>query len=142
MATLYSAQMAVRIAKAKVRPDEHTGKERIAWFDLNTTTTPVTTADTIVLTTIPANARITGGWVTWGAMGASATLAIGITGTTAKYMAATDVSAIGSSVFARTQALSFGQVTTAEVTVIGTPAGANFAAAKDLMGYVAYVVGE
>ena len=65
--------------------------------------------------------------VVWPVIGAaSATLSLGVTGTVAKYMAATAldvVSAVGGVFFAGTDALFAGEVAAADYELIGTTAG-------------------
>ena len=63
------------------------GRLRGAYFIV--AVVPVGAGDTMTLTKIPKGARVTGGWIQFGAaQGATATTAIGISGTAAKYRAA------------------------------------------------------
>lgn len=96
--------------------------------------------DLVQLVKIPKGARIIEGRVLTTALGASVTLAIGDGTTAAKYLAATDVSAISSTSFANTAALfgagSQGELA-AEIILTGTLAGAN-PAAGTIQGWVEY----
>jgi hypothetical protein len=112
------------------------GKARIAYFSVNTTTQAISSGDTVNLVTLPKGARILGGKVSFGAMGASATLTIGDAGSAVRLLASTDVSAAGAvDIFA---AAGVGYETTDATIIIATAAGANYASAKDLKGYLLY----
>lgn len=140
MATVYSDQRANDVAVPPVlnKPNVH-GKVLRSYFSLNTTTHPINSGDVVELCRVPAGARIVGGYLIYGAMGTSATAIIGITGSTSKYLASTDVSALGGGAFAHTAALNFGSEPTAEETLLLTAGGANYAAAKDIKGYIEYI---
>jgi hypothetical protein len=140
MATTYSDQRANDVAVPPV-PNSHNtkGKVKRAYFSLNTTDTPVSDGDTVELCKVPVNARIVGGFIVYGAMGASATAIIGIAGDTNRYMASEDVSAAGSEAWANVEAEAFGDVLTQEETIILTAGGANYAADKNILGYIEYI---
>lgn len=140
MATLYSAQRTNDVAVPSVPNAVNTaGRVYRKYFSFNTSTITVTTSDSIELCKLPVGARVVGGHITYGAMGASATASIGYAGATTRYLSGLDVSALGAADFADTQARNFGDALTEEKTILLTPAGANYAAAKDCTGYIEYV---
>ena len=140
MATVYSDQRANDVAVPPVPNSPNTaGRVYRKWFSVTTSASLGLIGDVIELCKIPANVRIVGGRMDFEAMGASATLSLGVSGSAAKYLAATSVAAIGQALFAATIALNFGEVLAAETTLIGTCAGANFTAAKKIYGYVEYI---
>lgn len=140
MATQYSEQRANDIASPPVPNNANTaGRVLRKWFDLNTTARPINIGDTVELVKVPVKARLVGGRMDFEAMGASATLALGVSGTPAKYLAAASVAAIGSLPFMTTHALNFGEDVAAEFILLGTAAGANYAANKRLSGYIEYI---
>ena len=104
-----------------------------------------TTSDTVELVRLPVRARVLGGHFAHDGIGlAGSTVAIGVTGDTDKYKAATAVALTPSDFsFARTLVENFGVFLTAEETIFVTIAVANWAAAgtgQKLSGYVEYVV--
>src|SRR4030095_17004727 len=110
MPNVYSDQYQtqyVSVPSAPVKANEN-GKVRAKFFNLNTAADPVNSGDTIFLGKRRPGARILGGSLAFGAMGAGATLAIGVAGTTGKYLAATSVAAAGKTGVADTRALRFG----------------------------------
>jgi hypothetical protein len=86
--------------------------------------------------------RILGGNLKYEAGGAGATFQIGITGTVGKYSGAIDVSAAGTSDFANTIALNYGELLTADEIIIGSWAGANFASGKKIAGHMLIGMGS
>jgi hypothetical protein len=140
MATVYSNQRTNDVATPPVPNNPNTdGRVKRKYFEFDTALITVNSGDTIELCKVPIKARITGGYIAFEAFGASTTLAIGVSGTTGKYLGATSVAAIGQSSFANTVALNFGEELAAEITLIGTAAGANFAATKKCRGYIEYI---
>ena len=119
-----------------IQANEQGGKLRAAYFSVNTTTQAISSGDTVNLAVLPKGARILGGFVSFGAMGASATLKIGDSGSDVRLLASTDVSAAGTANILA--AAGFGYETTDVVTVIATAGGANYASAKDLKGVIFY----
>ena len=104
-----------------------------------------TTSDTVELVRLPPLARVLGGYFAHDGIGlAGSTVALGITGTVAKYKAATAVALTPCEfAFARTLVENFGTVLTAEETIFVTIAVADWAAVnsgKTLSGYVEYVI--
>lgn len=123
------------------QPGNKKGRKRIEFFSINTTTQAVANGDTINFVTLPKGARVIGGRVTYGAIGANATLKIGTAADDDRYSgAALDVSAAGGTDLADTQAKFFGEELTDDTLIIGTAGGAAFAAAKDVTGYLEYVI--
>jgi len=81
--------------------------------------------------------RLMGGHIAGVIAGAAgATLALGITGTVAKFMAATAIDAALNADFAHTPALGFGELQAANGEIIGTTAGGASLDGKVLAGYI------
>lgn len=92
---------------------------------------------TIRLTKIFAGERLMGGHIAGVIFGAAgATLALGITGSTAKFLAATAIDAALNADFAHTPALAFGELQAADGEIIGTTAGGALLDAKAVGGYI------
>lgn len=150
MATQLSLQMnKIFTLAGKNRTNEGPGKKTTVFGSFTTAAAagsgsgPINIADVLILAgPIPTGARITGGTLTFGAMGASATAAIGsyrrnadgtfTAITAAKWLAATSVAAAGTLALATTDALSFGVEETEDVFVGAVAAGANFANAQTM----------
>ncbi len=141
MATVYSDERANDVAVPPVpNTTNKAGRVLRKYFSVaSTTATPITTADTVELCKLPVNARVVGGRIVFGAMGGTATAALGVAGATGKYLAATSVVGAGQSSFADTNALNFGDVLAAETAIILTPAGSNYASGQYVKGYVEYI---
>lgn len=140
MATVLSAERTNDAAVPSVlNPANKAGRVYQKYFSFNTTTITVNNGDTVELVKVPVGARIVGGYITFGAMGASATASIGYAGATTRYLNGGSVAAIGQLSLANTQALNFGDELAAEKLIILTAGGANYAAAKDLTGYIEYI---
>lgn len=89
------------------------------------------------LVKIYAGERLMGGHIAGVIAGAaSATLALGITGSTAKFLAATAIDAALNADFGHTPALGFGELQTADGEIIGTTAGGASLNNKILAGYI------
>lgn len=81
--------------------------------------------------------RLMGGHIAGVIAGASsATLALGITGSTSKFLAATAIDSALNADFAHTPALGFGELQTADGEIIGTTAGGASLDGKVLAGYI------
>jgi len=127
------------------------GRVRVLDFSIQTSASVGVQNDTFVIGDLPAGARVLLGWLSFGAMGASATLSIGISGTVAKYLSALDVSALGTAFFANTLVLNMLSPTSttqgsgvagsnaAVERVIGSFLGATWATSKTLSGVILYV---
>lgn len=140
MATLLSTELTNSAASPPVMNDSTTNaKLKVKFFSW---TGDAAQNDVVQFCKIPKAARIIAGRVLTTALGASVTLAMGDGTTAAKYMAATDVSAISSTDFANTAALfgagSQGELA-AEITLTGTLAAAN-PAAGTIQGWVSYLL--
>lgn len=96
--------------------------------------------DTIKLNKLPKGARVTGGFLTWSTGAATATLAIGITGNTGKYLAATAITTAGTSAIARASTATYGLESTGEEEILGTLATAGLAASQEIKGHLEYVL--
>ena len=95
--------------------------------------------DTMTLTKLPKGARVLGGGLQFSvAQGATATWAVGISGTTNKYRAAGTANNTNMNTFALTPTENFGTETTAEETIIATVAAAAGTAAT-CVGYIDYM---
>jgi hypothetical protein len=143
MATVHSDQYQaayVSVPSVALDANESGGRVRVKRATLNTTAKPVNSGDIINLLKLPPGACILGGDVKFGAMGASATLAIGVAGTPGKYLGATSVAAAGKALLADSLALGGSEELTVETTLIGTAAGANYAAGQDLKVTIQYAV--
>jgi hypothetical protein len=119
------------------------GRVRVAWFDYTVPTGGVAVDDTVDLTTLPIGARILGGEMAFEAMSSAAGTAqiqVGDGTTADKYLGTTSVDAAGTSPFANTIALNFGEVLEAETTLKATAKGEAWAAAKKLAGWVKYAL--
>lgn len=123
-----------------LKANEYTGRQRISYFQYTVPAGGILIADTLELCDIPAGARIINGRVHTTAFGAGCTLAIGIVGTAAKYMAATSIAAISQTDFANTLALFFGEEQLTQTRMVGTFAGANPPAAANLAGFIEWVL--
>jgi len=141
MAELYSDQYTKLNASTKLDPTELRGRVRIAYFKRSTSAAlPVASGDTIKLTQLPSGARVIGGNVAFGAMGASATAKIGTAADDDRYSGSVDVSAAGHSELAGTIAKNTCDALTADTDIILTAGGANYAADKAVVGYLLYVI--
>lgn len=142
MATLNSIEYANTVAVPSIKNDTNIkgGKLRYLWFSYATATaTPVNNGDVILIGGLGTGDRICESFVTFGAMGASATLSIGTSADATHYANAIDVSAAGTAHFANTPTLNFGEILTASTTLELTAGGANYASSKNILGYVGFV---
>ena len=143
MAIFKSAQLTNIESSPSVRnpAGDYDGRRRVAVFTVTNPAGFVAT-DTFRLGTLKKGWRLLGmratAPATFGA--ATATLALGVTGTTAKYMAATDIAAALSADANHTDALKHGTVLTADEELIGTigTAGAGAGVAGTLCVVVNY----
>jgi hypothetical protein len=141
MANTNSAQITqiLAVPTEHVKVNELGGRVRTAYFSVAAVPTSGA-GDTMTLTRIPKGARVIRGVLQFTvAQGATATTAIGISGTTGKYRAAAVTNATTEFVFATTAAENMGSETTAEETIIATNAAAAWTAAA-FRGYIQYVV--
>jgi len=139
MGNVYSDQYTTAINnKQLVKDNEWDAKFRVFFFSRTTTTAaPIANGDVLYLCRLPRGSRILGGNVAWGAMGSSATAKIGTVADDDRYLtAATSVAAVGSAALAGTIALFHGEELTVDTDIILTAGGANYAADKDIKGYL------
>lgn len=150
MANKYTVQYAkINTAAAgtttTMAPNELGGRVRCAYFTLNTTDTAVNVGDVVYCTKLPRGARVVDGTLVWGAMGGTASIKMGTNLDDDCFLAAgTSVVSLGTAILSNADVLPdlLGQVPSdsAEVDVIITAAGSNFAGAKVLSGVLFYVV--
>jgi hypothetical protein len=113
------------------------GRLRYAYFTCTVPTTGI--ADTMTLTKLPKGARVLGGRLQFTvAQGATATTAIGISGTTGKYFVAAVQNVTTYTEMAKNVTENYGTETTAEETIIATNAAATWTAAT-CYGHIAYL---
>lgn len=145
MASYKSVQQTSIDASPRVmlKPNEMGGRVRVAYWEFTTHATLglVHDADTVDLVTLPKGARILGGMYVTEDMGASSeAVDIGIVGTVAKYASNALVDTAGAFAFANTIALNFGELLTAETTIIASPETDDWAAGAKFYGYILYAV--
>ena len=161
MATWYSDQAnnpLNTVPPVIARTQDFGGRVRVFTFSFGTGSAGFTSGDTIILGDIPSNARVLHGQMDFGAMGASATCSIGISGATTRYANAISVAAAGQSLFANTNALNMlsanyasgtnsstgasnnAGVLSAKERILMTASGANWAASKIMAGWMIYVL--
>jgi hypothetical protein len=158
MAVFNSTQMAKLNATPvqHVRSDEH-GRVRRAFFAWEDASATPAAADTINLCKLPPGARVMGGKLFWEANTATATFAVGISGSTSKYVSANtplltaaptatpaaggaggyDLVGVGTG--GTNAAPVIGEVLASAVTIIGTVAVATLTANKRICGYIDYL---
>ena len=119
----------------------HAGKKYTVFFSHTLASSGLAIADTIALCRLPAGAIPLGGEFCWSAtQGATATTAIGISGTAAKYFAAAVTASTAKFPFVATQALGYGTALTAAETVLATNAAAAWTASSVLRGHIDYLI--
>lgn len=105
--------------------------------DGTATTANIVNGDTIYAAVIKKNSRIRGGRLEWEALGASVTLSVGTSTTSAtSLMAATSAAAAGGADFANTIALLRGSLTTADQYLIITVGGASPSLGAKISGFI------
>lgn len=139
--TLQSLEYANTVAVPQIKnlTNVKGAKLRHLWFSFATATaTPIANGDTLQLGYLYTGSRIAAGFVSFGAMGTSAVMSIGYSGATTRYASSIDVSALGTASFANTAALNFGDILTADQLILLTAGGANYAASKNILGFITY----
>lgn len=129
--------------RSLVKANEAHGRVRIAWWSFTTPAGGVAVSDTVSLVNIPQGARVVGGRIAWEALssgGGTATVSLGVAGSAAKYLGATDADAAGGAEFGHTVALNHGDALTEDTILVATAGGEAWAASKVVKGYVLYVV--
>lgn len=143
------------VGNAKLQPNQYEGRLRIARFTYDTDTDR-TQNHHVGLAVLPKGARVIGGFVAFGAMGAGATMGIGLAGNddsgyidadnsvsdvATHFLNALDVSAAGvTETLARTVALNYGYELEKECKLVMKMTGAQWAADKQVYGHVEYIV--
>jgi hypothetical protein len=136
-----------------LKPNELHGRVRMARFSFNTGAGS-TEGENIALVRLPKGARVLRAYLTFEAMGAGATLDVGLmavdgtgeidddaTSDSETFFATDlDVSAAGALTDDEVLETNYGYELQKECYVVGTVDGANWAADKDLIGHVEYVV--
>jgi hypothetical protein len=140
MAAFLSDQMTAVAAGSKIKANESYGRVRRMFFS-HTLAGAMTLGDTISLGVIPKGSRILGGQFCWSAtQGATATTAIGIASSAAKYFAAAVTASAAVFRVADTQAQNYGVETTADETILATNAAAAWTVASVLKGHIDFMV--
>lgn len=141
MANYKSVQRTNATAEPRVQnaPLDSHGRKRIMVWEYTVPVGGILINDTIELGILPKGARVITGVIHNGALGASSTVSIGITGDTDKYAATIAVAAAGQPQFAHTLALNALSKTTVEELVFATDLGANWAAGIVFHGWLEYV---
>lgn len=120
-----------------LKANESRGRVRIAYFDW-TTVAGLAIADTLDLVQLPDAARVLAGRIAFGALGAGATVDIGVAGAQARYLAAGAVAAAGTLDFANTTASNIGDELAADTVIFATITGAAWAAGQVIRGWIMY----
>lgn len=161
--TVNSVQMAKLLAVPvqHLRSDEH-GRVRRAFFAFEPSdATGFTSTDTVRLCVLPPGARVLGGKLFWEANTATAQFAVGIAGSTSKYLAVPalltsvpvvqvntggatggyggGLDLVGAASGGTIAAPVIGEVLTGAVTVIGTVSVAALTVSKRICGWMDYL---
>jgi len=143
MADIYSTGYTAVNATPAVNQEPNMGGGRVRMY-VDTYTQGASAGaigDVIHCKKLPAGARIMpGGLLAWSTGTTSETLAVGVTGTAAKFVAATAAATAGTVALAAHLASGAMYETTAEIEVIITNATAAIAAAQVITVYIPYVI--
>ena len=153
MATRYSTQIQPLFTQASdfvSGMGEVNATTKRSYFTRNTTDSfngSVAADDIVYLARIPKGARVVGGVLKTGALGANNVATVGIksvasagTVSTADFfLGSTSVAAISSTPFAQTEALGFGYVATEELFLTVTVTTGTVAGDKNILGYIEYL---
>lgn len=126
----------------RLPPNESGGRQRIIYFNHTVPAGNAAVSDTIRLQDIAAGDRIVGGFATWEAMstaGGTAQMQLGDGTTADKYLGTTSVDAAGSTEFANSIALNYGEKVTSKFTLTATVLGEAWAAGQRISGHVKVV---
>jgi hypothetical protein len=141
MATAFLSDQETLISGSRKLDTGHVGKPYRVMFTKTLAASGLATGDTVALCRLPAGAVVTHGEFCWSAtQGATATTAIGIAGTAAKYFAAAVTASTAKFPFVATQALGYGAELTADEIVIATNAAAAWTASSVLRGHIDYLL--
>ena len=141
MTAYKSTQETNRTAEPVVKLAAHEagGRVRVLRFEYTTPAGGLTVNDTIDLCTLTQLGRVIRGAVAFEAMGASATVEIGVAGTVSKYLSAGAIATAGQLDFAHTIALAYADAVAPGTTLQAKVTGANWAAAKKFNGHILFV---
>lgn len=117
------------------------GRVRKKWFDFTVPAGNAAVNDTVELLRIPKGSRILGGKIATDGMSSgagAASIQLGDGTTATKYLGTTSVDTAGTSEFANTLALNFGEKLASELLLTATVITEAWAAGKLLKGYVEY----
>lgn len=143
MATVYSTQYNNAFntsPPAKMAPADFGGKVKRLYFTYNQGASAGNIGDVINCTKLPAGVQVLGSRVFFSAHGGTATLALGIPGTAAKFLAATSTVSAGNAEGLAHLASGAAYKTTAETDVIATNAGSAIPANGVVTGWVDYLI--
>lgn len=139
MATAFLSDQATKYTAAagqKLNPNEAGSDLSPIFFSKTLPSSGLAIGDTIELCRIPPGVRVLGLVFSWDtAQGATATMAVGISGTTGKYFTAALTNALTQFAGANTIVQNYGAVTTAEETILATNAAAAWTASSTLRGH-------
>lgn len=139
-AFLSDQETAVNASPPRKIAASQSGKITRVFFSHTLAASGLAIGDTIALCRLPVGAVPLYGEFCWSAtQGATATTAIGISGTAAKYFAAAVTASTAKFPFVATQALGYGTALTAAETVLATNAAAAWTASSVLRGYIDYM---
>jgi hypothetical protein len=146
MATAFLSDQATKYSAnppQKINPNEGSPSDAgMIFFSKTLAASGLAIGDTIELCKIPAGVRVVGLVFSWDtAQGGTATMAIGISGTTGKYFTAALTNALTQFSGANTIVQNYGSVTTAEETILATNAAAAWTVSTTLRGHFIVVPG-
>lgn len=136
-ADIYAATVTA-VPPQKVQVDKLGGRVRYICATYTQGASAGTIGDVIRFCTLPKGARILESKLYFGTGTASATLAVGITGSASALLAATAITAAGSATMAAHLASGAGLLLTGDVEVIGTNATAAIAANQKIAAHIYY----
>ena len=143
MATAFLSDQETRVQgnpPGKAAPNEGASDRQTVFFSKTLAASGLATGDTIELCRLPVGARVLDGAFAWDqTQGATATTAIGISGTAGKYFAAAVTASAAKFALVATQALGYGAALTAEERVLATNAAAAWTASSVLRGHIDYI---
>jgi hypothetical protein len=123
----------------QLKPNEAHGRLRVAYFDV-VTPAGVLINEICELVELPVGARVLGGNIAHGALGASATGSVGYVGQAGRYASAVSMAVAGNYALAGNLTQNYGDELATRVRLNMTFQGANPAAGITIRGHVVYVV--
>lgn len=142
MPAIYSPQYSKIVGSTydPLKPNELSGRVRVAFFEFLTQNPGYAIGDILYLTRLPKGARMIGGNLAFGTMGAGTTIKIGINGDDDRYLTDTSLASAGQTRIADTTAHFYGEELSSETDLFGTIGGAAYAAGQPLRGHIVYVI--